>query len=77
MHVLSERRGLGLSRQLLVHLLAAAQAAGMTQVSLETGAQPAFAAARVLYDKAGFGPCAPFSDYVDDPHSVFMNRALG
>ncbi len=29
-----------------------------------------------LYESAGFVRCAPFSDYTDDPFSVFMMKAL-
>ena len=76
MHVLSEHRGQGHSRVMLAHLVAAAQAAGVTRLSLETGSQDAFRPARVLYEKAGFTECPPFGDYVLDPMSIFMTRAL-
>jgi len=46
------------------------------RLSLETGAQPSFAAARMLYDKAGFVECGPFEGYGPDPMSTFMTRAL-
>ena len=32
--------------------------------------------AQQLYERAGFGYCAPFGDYRDDPNSVYMTRAL-
>lgn len=76
MHVLAEERGRGLSMQMLDHLMAAARAAGFRRLSLETGPQPIFAAARALYAKAGFQDCPPFEGYWDDPNSVFMTRAL-
>lgn len=76
MHVLAEHRGRGLSRQMLAHLMTAAQAVGVTRLSLETGSQDAFVPARVLYEKAGFTQCPPFGDYVLDPMSIFMTRAL-
>ncbi len=76
MHVLAEHRGRGLSRVVLAHLIAAAQAAGVTRLSLETGSQDAFRPARVLYETAGFATCPPFGDYVLDPMSIFMTRAL-
>ena len=76
MHVLAEHRGRGLSHQMLAHLVAAAQAAGVTRLSLETGSQEAFTPARVLYEKAGFTRCPPFGDYVLDPMSIFMTRTL-
>jgi putative acetyltransferase len=76
MHVLNEHRGQGHSRVMLAHLVAAAQAAGVTRLSLETGSQDAFRPARVLYEKAGFTECPPFGAYVLDPMSIFMTRAL-
>ncbi|MEZ5777293.1 MAG: GNAT family N-acetyltransferase [Paracoccaceae bacterium] len=76
MHVLAEERGRGLARRMLDHLIATARAAGHARLSLETGAQPIFAAARGLYAQAGFSECPPFEGYVDDPNSVFMTRAL-
>jgi len=76
MHVLSEYRGRGLARRMLDHLVAQARQAGYLRLSLETGVQPGFAAARVLYEKAGFAPCPPFEGYHDDPNSLFMTRLL-
>lgn len=76
MHVLAEHRGRGLSRRMLAHLVAAAKAAGVTRLSLETGSQDSFTPARVLYETAGFTQCPPFGDYVLDPMSIFMTRAL-
>lgn len=76
MHVLTEWRGRGFSRLMLARLLAEASALGLVRVSLETGAQPVFAAARALYASAGFGECGPFGPYRPDPASVFMTRDL-
>ena len=76
MHVLSELRGRGLSRAMLDHLMAQAQAAGFTRLSLETGSQPMFEPARRLYERAGFTECPPFEGYVLDPNSVFMTKVL-
>jgi putative acetyltransferase len=53
----------GVGRAILDHLLAQARAVGMSRVSLETGANDAFAAARSMYERAGFMPCAPFGEY--------------
>jgi putative acetyltransferase len=66
----------GVAAALLTHLLGLAAQRGMTRVSLETGAQPAFAPARALYTRFGFIPCGPFGTYQDDPNSVFMTRML-
>ena len=76
MHVLAEARGRGLSRAMLEHLLTEAKAAGYQRLSLETGIQPTFVAARALYYKAGFVDCPPFEGYSEDPNSVFMTRSL-
>ena len=76
MHVLAEMRGRGLSRRMLAHLVDEAKAAGYRRLSLETGVQPTFIAARALYAKAGFADCPPFEGYWDDPNSVFMTKVL-
>ena len=76
MHVLAEARGRGLSKAMLEHLIAAARADGFTRLSLETGVQPTFVAARALYARAGFVECGPFEGYREDPNSVFMTKVL-
>ena len=76
MHVLTEARGRGLSRTMLDHLLEQAKAAGLKRLSLETGVQPTFVAARALYYKAGFEDCPPFEGYGLDPNSLYMTRSL-
>lgn len=76
MHVLIEERGRGLARRMLDHLIAEARAAGYRRISLETGVQPGFAAARGLYARAGFTECGPFEGYCPDPNSVFMTLGL-
>jgi putative acetyltransferase len=53
-----------------------AETRGYLRVSLETGTMDAFAAARSLYRKAGFKPCAPFGPYTVNPYSVCMTLAL-
>ena len=76
MHVLVEARGRGLSKAMLEHLVAEARRDGFARLSLETGIQPTFVAARALYERAGFTECPPFEGYCDDPNSVFMTKAL-
>ena len=66
----------GVARAILDHLLAEARAAGYARASLETGSMAYFAPARHLYAAAGFTPCGPFADYVDDPNSVHLTLAL-
>ena len=70
----ARRRGAG--RAMLEHILAEARRRNYERLSLETGAEPGFAPARRLYESAGFTTCAPFGDYREDPHSVFMTRLL-
>ena len=76
MHVLHEQRGQGLAGVILRALVADARAAGMARISLETGSQASFAAARALYLAHGFAQTEPFGPYRADPNSVFMSRDL-
>lgn len=76
MHVLNEVRGRGLSKRMLAHLIDEARAMGLRRLSLETGIQPTFIAARGLYEKAGFEVCLPFEGYSLDPNSIFMTLTL-
>lgn len=64
----------GVARALLTHIVAEAQRRHYHRLSLETGAQPGFDAARRLYESFGFRVCAPFAEYWNDPNSVFMTR---
>lgn len=66
----------GVAAAILQHIIAEAQRRSYQRLSLETGAQPAFAPARALYAKHGFVPCPPFAHYRLDPNSVFMTREL-
>jgi len=68
--------GQGVGRLLLNHVLAYAKRSGYQRVSLETGTQPVFEAARGLYESVGFKQCEPFSDYVYDRNSVCMSLKL-
>ena len=68
------RKGVGTA--LLRHILGEAKRRSYRRLSLETGSQPTFAAARNLYAQFGFQPCGPFADYIEDPNSVYMTRAL-
>lgn len=61
---------------MLLHIMDAARAMGMSRLSLETGAWEYFVPARELYKKHGFVECPPFGEYVADPNSVFMCRDL-
>lgn len=76
MHVLAEARGRGLSKTMLAQVETAARAAGIRRLSLETGVQSTFVAARQLYERAGYQVCGPFEGYTDDPNSLFMTKSL-
>ncbi|WP_263119418.1 GNAT family N-acetyltransferase [Cellulomonas fimi] len=69
-------RNQGIGAALLDALIGIAAERGMGRLSLETGAEDQFAAARRLYQRHGFTECAPFGDYQPDPLSVFMTRAV-
>jgi putative acetyltransferase len=64
----------GVARAMLDYIISEAERRGYRRLSLETGSMEAFEPARQLYARAGFVFCAPFGDYIEDPHSVFMTR---
>jgi len=66
----------GVARSMLEHIIAEARRRGYRRLSLETGSAAAFDPARRLYASYGFEYCGPFADYVLDPYSVFMTKAL-
>ena len=66
----------GVARAILVRIIQEAKRRSYERLSLETGSMDAFAPAQRLYASFGFTPCAPFGDYVDDPHSLYMTKAL-
>ena len=66
----------GVARQMLEHIIQEANKRGMSCLSLETGSMAAFEPARRLYASFGFRYCKPFSDYVEDPNSVFMTKKI-
>lgn len=76
MHTAEAARGRGVGRLVLERLVEHALGAGLTRLSLETGSEQPFAPARTLYLAHGFEFCEPFGDYMVDPLSVFMTRAL-
>ncbi|WP_243838807.1 GNAT family N-acetyltransferase [Aeromicrobium yanjiei] len=76
MRVTDEFRRQGVGEVVLLHLLDVARRRGYARVSLETGSNPPFEAARRLYARHGFVECEPFADYVPDPWSVFMTLQL-
>ena len=70
------RRRQGAGRALLAHIIGVAKSRADEQLSLETGAAPAFWPAHRLYESFGFVTCGPFGDYTEDPFSVFMTLRL-
>jgi putative acetyltransferase len=66
----------GVAKRLLEHIIEEAKRRGYRRVSLETGSMDAFEPARRLYASFGFQYCKPFSDYIEDPNSVFMAKEL-
>ena len=76
MRTSSAHRRKGVARTMLAQIVAEARKRSYVRLSLETGSMEAFEPARRLYEGFGFTYCAPFADYVEDPNSVFMTRAL-
>ena len=76
MHTDESLRRKGVGSAILLHIMAAARALGMTRLSRETGSWPYFDSAREFYRRHGFVECPPFGDYVLDANSVFMTREL-
>jgi putative acetyltransferase len=66
----------GVAKQLLQHIIEEGKQRGYHRLSLETGSMDAFEPARRLYASFGFQYCKPFSDYIEDPNSVFMTKEL-
>jgi putative acetyltransferase len=76
MRTVTTWRRRGVAAALLRHVVAEAVRRGYRDLYLETGATPAFDAARKLYATHGFEPCGAFGDYTDDPHSFYMRQRL-
>lgn len=66
----------GVANQLLQYIVEEAKRRSYRRLSLETGSMDAFDPARSLYASFGFQFCKPFSDYIEDPNSVFMTKEL-
>jgi putative acetyltransferase len=67
-------RGAGVGAALMAALEQRAQEAGLPVLRLETG--DTLEEAHRLYRRHGFTNCAPFGDYEEGPHSVFMEKRL-
>ncbi len=70
------RRRTGAGRAMLAYIVAEARSRGYKRLSLETGSQASFTAARTLYASFGFQETGPFADYQPDPFSTFMTLVL-
>jgi putative acetyltransferase len=69
----------GVASLVLQCMIDTARDKGYRRLSLETGSDSYgsyFEPARRLYEKFGFRYCGPFSDYKEDPYSVFMTKEL-
>ncbi|NRD80048.1 GNAT family N-acetyltransferase [Bacillus sp. BRMEA1] len=66
----------GVAKRILQHIIDEAKRRGYSRLSLETGSMDTFEPARILYAGFGFQLCKPFSDYKDDPNSVYMTKIL-
>lgn len=76
MHTVARHRGRGVGLAVLKQIAGEARVRGYRRLSLETGSMAAFAPARALYARYGFGACPPFGSYRPDPNSVFMTLEL-
>jgi putative acetyltransferase len=76
MHTAVEARGRGVGRVVLGYLLDLARARGYQRVLLETGTTPGYAAARSLYEAAGFVPVGPFGGYPETGDNCFYALTL-
>jgi putative acetyltransferase len=76
MRTSSSHRRKGVAKQILEHVIEEAKRSGYKRLSLETGSMESFEPARRLYEIFGFQYCEPFSDYIEDPNSVFMTKEL-
>ncbi|MFT4726112.1 MAG: putative acetyltransferase [Granulosicoccus sp.] len=66
----------GVASMLVNNIIEISIERGYKQLYLETGSMVEFEAARLLYTRFGFSFCPPFSDYEEDPDSLFMMRQL-
>lgn len=66
----------GVAKRMLSHIIEEAKRRGYERLSLETGSMKDFEPAKKLYESFGFEYCGPFSDYNEDPNSIFMTKIL-
>ena len=66
----------GVADMLLAHIIKQSKIRSYKTLSLETGTANAFLPAQKLYNKFGFEECKPFSNYIEDPYSLFMSKSI-
>jgi len=66
----------GVADKLLAHIINQSKIRSYKTLSLETGTADAFIPAQKLYKKFGFKECKPFSNYIEDPFSLFMDKTI-
>ena len=76
MRTTAAARGRGVAAAVLETMTRTARERGYRRISLETGAEDYFAAARRLYLRHGFTATEPFASYKPDRHSVFLTKEL-
>lgn len=76
MRTAAPARRRGVAALLLARIIGEARAKGYARLSLETGTEDYFAAARRLYQRHGFEECEAFGTYASDRYSTFMSLAL-
>lgn len=76
MRTTAAARGRGVADAVLAEMTRTAIERGYRRLSLETGVEDYFAAARRLYARNGFVDCEPFGAYRPDRHSVFLTKEL-
>ncbi len=76
MRTAQAQRGKGVASEILKHIIKEANRRGYDRLHLETGSTPEFEPSRALYLRHGFESRGPFAEYIEDPWSVFMTKAL-
>lgn len=76
MHTVASQRGSGVGAATLDFLIDTARGQDGQTVLLETGSMESYAAARRMYLRRGFTERGPFANYLEDPHSTFMELQL-
>ena len=66
----------GVAKRMIEYIIEEAKKRNYIRISLETGSMAAFLPAQRLYERFGFQYCPPFSNYAEDPNSLFMTKEL-